>query len=111
MTTLSNMKCIGCEGGVIPLNGSEATAMLAQLDKGWALSADNTAIVRRVEFKGFRQTIEFVNAIAWIVNREKHHPDLKVGYDYCEVLFTTHAINGLSQNDFICAAKVDALFD
>jgi 4a-hydroxytetrahydrobiopterin dehydratase len=105
------MKCIGCEGGVMPLTASEATALLAELETGWALSSDNTAIVKRFEFKGFRQTMEFVNAIAWIVNREKHHPDLKVGYDYCEVLFTTHAIKGLSQNDFICAAKIDALMN
>ena len=51
----------------------------------------------------------FVNAIAWIANQEGHHPDLSVGYDYCNVLFTTHAIDGLSENDFICAAKVDKL--
>jgi 4a-hydroxytetrahydrobiopterin dehydratase len=50
-----------------------------------------------------------VNALAWIVNQESHHPDLKMGYNYCEVTFTTHAIDGLSENDFICAAKVDSL--
>lgn len=94
----------------MPLDVTEAAALLKELHADWAISADNTAISRKFSFKGFRQTMEFVNAIAWIVNKEKHHPDLKVGYDYCDVLFTTHAINGLSQNDFICASKVDALF-
>ncbi len=110
MTKLTQMKCVGCEGGIMPLTPEEAKKHLEELATGWDITADNTAIVRRFSFKGFRQTLEFVNAIAWIVNREQHHPDLKVGYDYCEVTFTTHAIKGLSQNDFICAAKVDALF-
>ena len=110
MTKLTDMKCIGCEGGVMPLTPAQAAAQLAQVNPAWSISADNTAITRRFGFKGFRQTMEFANAIAWIVNREQHHPDLKIGYDYCEVTFSTHAIKGLSQNDFICAAKVDALF-
>jgi 4a-hydroxytetrahydrobiopterin dehydratase len=104
------MKCIGCEGGVKPLTLEESVAKKAELHADWVISSDNTAISRRFAFKGFRQTMEFANAIAWIVNREQHHPDLKLGYDYCEVTFTTHAINGLSENDFICAAKIDALF-
>jgi 4a-hydroxytetrahydrobiopterin dehydratase len=53
----------------------------------------------------------FVNAMAWVANREDHHPDFTAGYNYCEVTFTTHAIDGLSENDFICAAKVNALLD
>lgn len=110
MTTLNTLKCVGCEGGVMPLNAAEAATLLKELHADWALSEDNNSITRRFAFKGFRQTMEFANAIAWIVNGEKHHPDLKMGYDYCEVLFTTHAIHGLSKNDFICAAKIDALF-
>lgn len=110
MTKLSSMKCVGCEGGIQPLTAAEAEQMRNQLHADWQLIDNNTAIMRRFAFKGFRQTMEFANAIAWIVNQEKHHPDLKLGYDYCEVMFTTHAIQGLSQNDFICAAKVDALF-
>ena len=53
----------------------------------------------------------FVNGIAWMANKENHHPDLMLGYNYCEVNYTTHALNGLSMNDFICAAKVDALLE
>jgi 4a-hydroxytetrahydrobiopterin dehydratase len=103
------MKCIPCEGGVAPLNKVQADKLLTELNPAWKLDAPMKSITRRFEFKGFQKTIGFVNALAWVVNQENHHPDLKVGYNYCEVTFTTHAIDGLSENDFICAAKIDAL--
>lgn len=109
MNTLTQMKCIPCEGGVAPLNKVEAQQLLKQLNSEWTIDASIKSITRRFEFKGFQKTIGFVNALAWIVNHENHHPELKVGYNFCEVTFTTHAIDGLSENDFICAAKVDAL--
>ena len=62
-------------------------------------------------FKNHYQVLAFVNALAWISHREDHHPDLAVGYNTCRVAYVTHAIKGLSENDFICAAKVDALFE
>ena len=104
---LTNKSCKPCEGGVPPLGAAEVSAMLKQLD-GWTL-AGNT-ISKTYSFKNYYQTMAFVNATAWISNRENHHPDLAVGYNRCRVDYTTHAINGLSENDFICAAKVDALF-
>ena len=67
------------------------------------------AIARSFKFENYYQTISFVNAIAWIAHREDHHPDLAVGYNRCMVAFSTHSVGGLSENDFICAAKVDAL--
>jgi 4a-hydroxytetrahydrobiopterin dehydratase len=67
------------------------------------------AISKTFAFKDFYQTMSFVNAVAWLSNQENHHPDLKVSYNTCTVEYTTHAIHGLSKNDFICAAKVDAL--
>ncbi|MGD9387555.1 MAG: 4a-hydroxytetrahydrobiopterin dehydratase, partial [Gammaproteobacteria bacterium] len=70
-----------------------------------------TEIRRDFRFKGFNRTMGFVNAVAWIANSENHHPDLEVGWGHCLVRFSTHAIKGLSENDFICAAKVDALLD
>lgn len=106
---LNKMKCIPCEGGVAPLNKIQAESFLKQLDPAWELSPDFKTITRRFEFKGFQKTMGFVNALAWVVNQENHHPELKLGYNYCEVSFTTHAIDGLSENDFICAAKIDAL--
>ena len=81
--------------------------MLAELDD-WQLE-DGTAIRRRFEFKGFAKAVEMANLAAWLGNRQGHHPDVTFGWGYCEVTFTTHAIGGLSENDFICAAKVDQL--
>lgn len=91
------------------MSAPEAQALLAQLDSGWALSEQGDRISKDFLFKGFYRTMAFVNAVAWIANSENHHPDLEVGYNHCRVTYTTHAIDGLSENDFICAAKVDAL--
>jgi len=109
MTDLKQMKCIPCEGGVAPLTKPEAEKLLKDIHTDWVLSEDLTQITRRFEFKGFNKTMGFVNALAWVANQEMHHPDMKLGYNYCEVTFTTHAIDGLSQNDFICAPKFDDL--
>lgn len=105
---LENKHCVPCEGGVAPLTKDKVTALLAELND-WQVNAENTQIMRRFTFKGFYKTMSFVNAIAWMANQENHHPDMEVGYNYCVVKYTTHAIHGLSENDFICAAKVDAL--
>jgi len=78
------------------------------LTPGW-LQHDQI-ISKTYSFENYYQTIAFVNAAAWMTHREDHHPDLTVSYNSCRVTYTTHAINGLSANDFICAAKVDALF-
>ena len=104
---LTNKNCKPCEGGVPALTQDEAKNMLKQLD-GWELK-DNT-ISKTFAFKNYYQVIAFVNAVAWMTHREDHHPDMSVGYNQCRVEYSTHAIGGLSENDFICAAKVDALF-
>lgn len=109
MTELTAMRCQPCEGGVRPMGRAEAEAMLARLHADWSLNDEATEIRRDFRFKGFNRTMGFVNAVAWISNNEDHHPDLEVGWGHCLVRFSTHAINGLSENDFICAAKVDAL--
>lgn len=105
---LSNKHCKACEGGVAPLTREEAEKLLLQVP-AWQLSTNAKSMVRRFEFKGFNKVMGFMNAVAWIANAEKHHPDVALGYNYCEITFTTHAIEGLSENDFICAAKVDLL--
>ncbi|HSH29588.1 MAG TPA: 4a-hydroxytetrahydrobiopterin dehydratase [Thiohalobacter sp.] len=87
----------------------QAAQTMAQLHGDWELDRDTPALVRRFKFKDFYQTVAFVNAVAWIANREDHHPDLEVSYNRCAVHFTTHSVGGLSENDFICAARVDAL--
>ena len=109
--SLTEQKCQACEGGVSPLERSEAQNLLAQVHEDWSLSEDARSIQRTFKFKNYYHTIAFVNAVAWIANREDHHPDLEVGYNRCAVHFSTHSIGGLSRNDFICAAKIDALLD
>lgn len=109
MTELTAERCEPCEGGVKPMSREEAGGLLSDLHADWSLNADATEIRRDFIFKGFYRTMAFVNAVAWVANAEGHHPDLEVGWGHCLVRFTTHAIDGLSRNDFICAAKVDAL--
>ncbi len=104
---LANKQCKPCEGGVPPLSLDEASKLMQQLE-GWSLA--NNKISKTFEFKNYYQTMAFVNAVAWISHREDHHPDMAVGYSKCHVEYTTHAIHGLSENDFICAAKIDWLF-
>jgi 4a-hydroxytetrahydrobiopterin dehydratase len=108
VTELASGKCKPCEGGVAPLTEQEARALLGQL-RGWSL--ENGRIAKTYEFKNHYQAMAFVNAAAWISHREDHHPDITVGYNRCRVEYVTHAINGLSENDFICAAKLDRLFE
>ncbi len=108
MENLKDKKCVPCEGGATPLSKSEASELLTQL-KEWQLDDDASSISRDFSFKNFLRTMSFVNAVAWIANQENHHPNLEVGYAHCKVIFTTHAISGLSENDFICAAKIDLL--
>ncbi len=69
------------------------------------------ALQRRYSFKNYYETLAFVNALAYMVHGEDHHPDLQVGYNRCEVRFNTHSIGGISENDFICAAKAEAVFE
>ncbi|HEX7043544.1 MAG TPA: 4a-hydroxytetrahydrobiopterin dehydratase [Burkholderiales bacterium] len=108
MSDLKQQRCAPCEGGVDPLEREAAENLLAQA-RGWRLSDDAKEISRTFNFRNFHETMSFVNAVAWIANREDHHPDLEVGYRHCRVRYRTHAIDGLSLNDFICAAKVNDL--
>ena len=103
---LTSKKCKPCEGGVPALTQAEAKNLLKQLDN-WKLK-DNV-ISKTFEFKNYYQVMAFVNAVAWMTHREDHHPDMTVGYDKCGMEYSTHSVGGLSENDFICAAKVDRL--
>jgi 4a-hydroxytetrahydrobiopterin dehydratase len=107
MSDLAKKKCQPCEGGVAPYNEQQAKELLKQL-KAWII--EDGKLVKLYPFKNYYETMAFVNALAWISHREDHHPDLQVGYNKCRVEYSTHAIGGLSENDFICAAKADALF-
>lgn len=105
---LSEIRCVGCEGGIPAMKKDEIEKLMPEI-KGWEVNKDGTQLSRRYTFKGFYKTMAFVNAIAWIANQENHHPDMEVGYNYCLVKYSTHAVNGLTKNDFICAAKVNQL--
>lgn len=106
---LAHKKCKPCEGGVAPLGAREAQQLLGSLAQGWQLAQDGRALGREFSFRDFYRTMSFVNALAHVANIEDHHPDLEVGYNYCRVRYSTHAIGGLSENDFICAAKIDRI--
>lgn len=103
---LTEKKCAPCEGGVEPMSAQQIESTLREVD-GWECVDDR--IEKSFTFTNFYETISFVNAVAWICNQEGHHPNMEVNFRDARVKFWTHAIGGLSENDFICAAKVDAL--
>ena len=93
------------------MDGAAARELLESLDAAWVLSGDEKAIARSFQFPSFARTIAFTNAVAWIATVEGHHPELVVRYGSCDVRYTTTAIDGLSDNDFICAAKIDRMVE
>lgn len=107
---LTKQHCKPCEGGVDPLTLEAANNLLSQIPD-WVLAKDGNEINRTFKFKNFHETMAFVNAVAWIAHQEDHHPDLEIGYSRCFIRYSTHAIGGLSANDFICAAKINRLLD
>jgi 4a-hydroxytetrahydrobiopterin dehydratase len=111
MNELADRKCKPCEGGVTPLTTAETRKQLGGINEEWMLLADGQTIAREFDFSTFSRNIAFVNAVAWIATVEGHHPEMLVRYNSCRVSYTTTAIDGLSENDFICAAKIDRLVD
>jgi 4a-hydroxytetrahydrobiopterin dehydratase len=109
MTDFADRKCKPCEGGVTPMTTAQAAESLSALHTDWKLSEDGKSIVRIFDFPVFSRTIAFTNAVAWIATTEGHHPEMTVNYGRCTVAYKTTAIDGLSENDFICAAKIDRI--
>jgi 4a-hydroxytetrahydrobiopterin dehydratase len=105
MKELRSLRCQPPEGQP-PMSAADITAHLALVD-GW--TQRDGAIEKSWRFGNFHETMAFVNALAWIAHAEDHHPDLALGYGHCTVRFNTHSVGGISINDFICAARVDAL--
>lgn len=107
---LTKKHCKPCEGGVAPFDSKNAAAWLRNI-KGWKLISNNKKIQKDFTFKNFVETIEFVNKVAEIAEEEGHHPDLFIhSYKKLRITLSTHAIGGLSENDFILAAKIDKLY-
>jgi 4a-hydroxytetrahydrobiopterin dehydratase len=105
---LNQKKCIPCEGGVAALTTAEATQLLSQLS-GWRIDAPVAELRKRFKFPSFMDTIAFVRRMADLAEAEGHHPDFCVRFTVLDVSLTTHAIGGLSENDFVLAAKIDQL--
>jgi 4a-hydroxytetrahydrobiopterin dehydratase len=103
---LAVQHCQPCKAGTPALQQTQVTALLHKLDN-W--TQHGQLISKTFTFSNFDQAMSFVNAVAWISSQQDHHPDLAINYNKCKVEYTTHSVGGLSENDFICAAKVDAL--
>jgi 4a-hydroxytetrahydrobiopterin dehydratase len=107
---LNEKKCIPCSGTEAPLGEDNIENLQRQLQEGWMV-ADNTKLRKSYPFKDFTSGLKFVQAVAEIAEKEQHHPDICLHYKNVEVELTTHAIGGLSENDFIMAAKIDSMHD
>ena len=106
--SLAEQKCIPCSGGVPPLAKDRAEALLRELDQGWRLNADGH-LERAYAFGDFAQAMAFANKVAEVAEEEGHHPDLHIAWGKCRVEIWTHKISGLTESDFILAAKIDQL--
>ncbi|NBV76580.1 4a-hydroxytetrahydrobiopterin dehydratase [bacterium] len=106
--SLSQQHCVPCEGGVEPLNTEEVSKLISQVSD-WELSSTNTVISKQFKFPDFKSALSFVNKVGDIAESEGHHPDITLSWGKVEIALTTHAIKGLSTNDFVLASKIDAL--
>ena len=106
-SNLSEQSCAPIKQGSPALDDRRVAELLKQVP-GW--ERVGSEIVKAYKFKNYHETMAFVNAAAWVSHRQDHHPDLEVGYNTCRVRYSTHSVGGLSENDFICAAKLEALF-
>lgn len=109
MNPLAQEHCVPVAKGSAPLDADAIAALRAGISPDWDLGGTPAALARDFRFRNFHETMAFVNAVAWIAHAADHHPDLAVGYNRCRVTWSTHAAGGLTRNDFICAARVDAL--
>jgi 4a-hydroxytetrahydrobiopterin dehydratase len=106
---LTMNKCVPCEGGIEKNSIKTNQALLSNLHQDWSLNESVDKLHRKYAFKNFAKTMFFVNAVAHIADQQFHHPDIKFGYNYCIIEYSTHAVDGLTANDFICAALIDKL--
>ena len=108
MLDLTKKRCVPCEGGLPPLSATEVHKYLKEVP-GWTVADDNKSISRIYKFKDFKEAMAFVNEVADIAEFESHHPDISIHYNKVTLTLATHAIGGLSENDFILAAKIDEI--
>ncbi|MEL6573110.1 MAG: 4a-hydroxytetrahydrobiopterin dehydratase [Pseudomonadota bacterium] len=109
MPDLSQQSCAACDGWVPPLTDTDVTRLKGQLDPAWEMDAEAQTLIRKFTFKGFAKAIYTANLAAYLSDKEGHHADVSFGWGYCTVTYTSHELGRLSENDFICAAKLDAM--
>ena len=107
-TDLSAKTCVPCKGGIPPLELSEAEALIAQAPE-WKMVAEATRLHRSFKFENFQTAMDFVQKVGAIAEQEDHHPDIEFGWGYANILIFTHKIDGLHENDFILAAKINEI--
>ena len=100
-----------CEAKTSLLTDNEIDSHLKEISSEWQLAEDSKSISRTFKFKNYYETMSFVNVVAMVAHQQDHHPEMVVGYNSCTVRYDTHTVNGLSRNDFLCAAKVDHLVE
>ncbi len=110
MTALAKKKCVPCKGEVAPFTLPEAEEYMKKVP-GWGLEDKGTLIIRSFRFKNYAESLEFVCAVSVIAEKENHHPDITFGWGYATILLRTHSIKGLSENDFIIAAKINEIIE
>ena len=105
---LSQKKCELCSGKTPKLNFEETSKYLSELNS-WSINDKQEMIFKKFKFNNFKKSLEFTNKVGELAEKEGHHPDISLGFSYCLVMIHTHAINGLSVNDFILASKIDLI--
>lgn len=108
MEELTSKHCVPCEGGIAPMGKDQAHEYMAQT-LGWQLSDDTKSIAKHFDFKDFKESMAFIKKVADLAESEGHHPDISIFYNKVDLKLSTHAIGGLSENDFILAAKINKL--
>jgi 4a-hydroxytetrahydrobiopterin dehydratase len=106
---INNSKCVPCEGGIKKNSLKTNQILMKQLHADWQFNITKDQLQRSYKFKNFSKTMLFINAVAHIADQQFHHPDIEFGYNYCKINYSTHAVDGLTDNDFICAALIDKL--
>ncbi len=108
MTDLTQKKCVPCEGGTVPLQEAQIQEYLSQLKTAWGV-IEQKKIRKEFKFKDFKEALNFVNQVGELAEQENHHPDISLAWGKVVIELSTHAINGLSENDFILAAKIEQM--
>ncbi|GIW71577.1 MAG: putative pterin-4-alpha-carbinolamine dehydratase [Planctomycetota bacterium] len=108
MSELADRQCVPCRGGVPPLDAAQIAPLLGQLEPGWQVIGGHH-LQRRYRLKNFREALALANRIGELAEQQRHHPELRLGWGYLEVAIWTHKVDGLTESDFVLAAKCDRL--